>query len=330
MVNQKIFVFTLIMVLFVTFFATKMLIPVLLRKKIGQRILETGPNWHKSKNGTPTMGGVGFVIAISVAFFLSLLVFGKGIEKRELLAIVNVYLYGISNALIGMVDDLAKVRKKENAGLTPKGKLALQSIASILFLVLMGQTGVVTTEIKIPFTEISLEIGFLYYVFSFLLLCGVTNAVNLTDGLDGLASTCVLSVGALLSFVGLFSSENVAFSFYGASLMGATIGFLIFNFYPAKIFMGDTGSLFFGALVVSVSFINNNPLLVLIYGFVFMCEALSVILQVGYFKLTKGKRLFKMAPLHHHFEKCGYSEIKVVSVFGVASAIFCIIAYFGF
>lgn len=330
MVNQRIFVFTLLAVFFVTVFATKKLIPVLLNKKIGQKILEIGPQWHKNKNGTPTMGGVGFVIAISIAFLLSLIIFGSEIEKRDIYAIINVYFYGILNAIIGMIDDLAKIRKKENEGLTPKGKLLLQSIAAVLFLVLMSQTGALTTEIKIPFTTVTIEMGFAYYVLAFLLLCGVTNAVNLTDGLDGLASTCVLTVGALLSFVGLLSIENVAFSFFGGALLGATVGFLIFNFHPAKIFMGDTGSLFLGAVVVAVSFINNNPLIVLLYGFVFICEAISVILQVGYFKLTKGKRLFKMAPLHHHFEKCGFGEVKVVAIFGLVSAIFCMVAYFGF
>lgn len=330
MVNQGIFIFVIITVFIITVIATKKLIPILLKKKIGQQILEIGPSWHKNKNGTPTMGGLGFVIAISTAFIITLAVFGSELEKRELSSIVNVFTYGILNGIIGMIDDLAKIRKKENEGLTPKGKLILQSAAAILFLTLMRQTGEISTVIKIPFTQIELELGFLYYVFAFLLLCGITNAVNLTDGLDGLASTCVLTVGILFSIVGISQTGSVALGFFGGALVGAAAGFLIFNFHPAKIFMGDTGSLFFGAIVVGASFINNNPLLVIIYGFVFIVEAASVMLQVGYFKLTKGKRLFKMAPIHHHFEKSGYSEVKVVSIFGIVSAIFCIIAYFGF
>lgn len=328
MINGRIFLLTIVVVFMSTVIITKKLIPVLARKKIGQKILEIGPNWHKSKNGTPTMGGIGFVLSITITLFIVLTIFGKELDNRENSSIINVFLYAILNGIIGMIDDIAKIRKRENEGLTPKGKLILQSIASILFLFLMSQNSVVSTSVKIPFADLEIELGFFYYIFAFLLLCGVTNAVNLTDGLDGLASTCVLSVGAFISFVGLAAIESVALCFFGASLLGAMLGFLIFNFHPAKIFMGDTGSLFLGALVVGISFAINNPLLVLIYGFVFICEALSVVLQVTYFKLTKGKRLFKMAPLHHHFEKSGYSEIKVVYLFGIISVIFCIIAFF--
>ena len=163
-----------------------------------------------------------------------------------------------------------------------------------------------------------------------MLLCGTVNAVNLTDGIDGLASTCVLTVGAFFTFVGVLKLENIALIFLGSLLMGATLGFLVFNLHPAKIFMGDTGSLFFGAIVVGASFIIGNPLLVVVYGFVFMIEAASDIIQVVYFKLTKGKRLFKMAPLHHHFEKSGFSEMKIVALFGITNVIFCIAAFWGF
>lgn len=330
MVNQGIFIFTTVSVFLLSVLITKKLIPVLTKLKIGQKILEIGPSWHGGKNGTPTMGGLGFFGAIIITFFVTMLIFGSQLEKRDLYCIINVLSFGMLNAVIGIIDDLAKVRKKENEGLTPKGKLILQSIAAVLFLFLMRQTGTIDSIIKIPFTEIELNVGFLYYVVSFLLLCGITNAVNLTDGVDGLASSCVLSVGVLISVIAITGQDSASLGFFGGALIGGTVGFLIFNFYPAKIFMGDTGSLFLGAIVVGVSFINNNPLLVLIYGFVFVAEAISVILQVGYFKLTKGKRLFKMAPLHHHFEKCGLSEVKIVSVFGIASAVFCIIAYFGF
>ena len=231
--------------------------------------------------------------------------------------------------MIGIIDDMAKLKKRRNEGLTPMGKLILQSVAAIVFLILMSVTANLSTVIKIPFTRVELELGFFYYVFAFLMLCGVTNAVNLTDGVDGLASTCALSVGIFLTFVGLLVEENAAISFFAATLIGASLGFLIFNFHPAKVFMGDTGSLFIGALIVGVAFALNTPLLVFLYGFVFIFEALSVILQVVYFKITHGKRLFKMAPFHHHLEKSGLSEAKIVSIFGLINSIFCIIAYLG-
>ncbi|MBE6674167.1 MAG: phospho-N-acetylmuramoyl-pentapeptide-transferase [Ruminococcaceae bacterium] len=312
-----------------TVLLTKMIIPLLTKKRIGQKILDIGPNWHKAKEGTPTMGGIAFILASIISFVAIMLIFGKALDKRDLFCLINVFAYGVLNCLVGLIDDIAKYRKAKNEGLTPAGKLALQSICAILFLIAMGITVGVSTTVKIPFTDIELEIGFFYYILSFLILCGIVNAVNLTDGIDGLASTCVLTVGMFFSFVGLAEEDSISLSFFGAILIGATVGFLIYNLHPAKIFMGDTGSLFLGAIVVGASFILDNPILVIIYGFIFICEAISDILQVGYFKLTKGKRLFKMAPIHHHLEKCGFSEMKIVSVFGVISAVFCILAYIG-
>ena len=329
MISEKIYFITVGITLLLTILITKRLIPVLLSKKIGQKILDIGPRWHKSKEGTPTMGGLGFVLAICIAFIVILTAFYSQIEKKETHAIINIFLFGMVNGIIGLIDDIAKFRKKKNEGLTPKGKLILQSISAIVFLLLMKATIGISTTIKIPFIGIELEMGFFYYIVSFLLLCGITNAVNLTDGVDGLASTCILSVGAFLSFIGFVKVESIAVTFFGAALVGASLGFLLFNLHPAKIFMGDTGSLFFGAIVVGVSFAINNPLIVLVYGFVFVLEALSVMLQVAWFKISKGKRLFKMAPLHHHFEKCGWSEMKVVSVLGIVSSLFCIIAFWG-
>ncbi len=326
---SKIYLIALILTFICTVLLTKMIIPLLTRKKIGQKILDIGPSWHKGKEGTPTMGGIAFVIASIISFTVVMLVFGRSIEKRELFCTINVFVYGVLNCLVGLIDDIAKLKKSKNEGLTPVGKLLLQSICSILFLIAMSVTVGVSTTIKIPFTDIELEIGFFYYILSFLILCGVVNAVNLTDGIDGLASICVLTVAMLFSFVGLAKENSTSLSFFGAVLIGATLGFLIYNLHPAKIFMGDTGSLFLGAIVVGASFILENPILVIIYGFIFICEAISDILQVVYFKITKGKRLFKMAPLHHHLEKCGFSEMKVVSIFGIINAIFCIIAFLG-
>lgn len=329
MINIKMFLITAALTFILTVVFTKKIIPILKMKKLGQKILNIGPNWHKGKEGTPTMGGVAFVSASIIAIIVTIIAFKTEISKREIQAIIVVFLYGLLNCLVGIIDDIAKIKKAKNEGLTPIGKLVFQAILAVLFLITLKSTVGLSTIIKIPFSNIQIDFGTFFYIFAFLLLCGTVNAVNLTDGLDGLASTCVLTVGMFLSFTGIIKLESSSISIIGAILIGSTLGFLVFNLHPAKIFMGDTGSLFFGGLVVGASFIVGNPLIVVFYGFIFMCEALSDILQVSYFKITKGKRLLKMAPLHHHLEKCGYSEIKIVSVFSIINAIFCIIAYFG-
>ena len=330
MVNNKVFFVTLAITLFLTAVFTWKIIGIMTRRKIGQNILEVGPIWHKKKEGTPTMGGVAFLLASTVAFLTVFLLYGCKMERHGAFIIINVFLYAVLNGAVGLIDDISKYRNKRNEGLTPFGKLAFQSVLAILFLVSVGMSTGITTALKIPFTSVELELGIFYYVLAFFVLCGVTNAVNLTDGLDGLASTCVLCVGALFTAVELTVGFDGSYGFFGGVLVGASIGFLIFNLHPAKIFMGDTGSLFFGAIVASMGIATNNLLVTLIYSFVFLCEAISDILQVAYFKITKGKRLFKMAPLHHHFEKCGYSEMKIVSLFGIVSVLFCGIAAIDF
>ena len=307
---------------------TKKLIPLMSERKIGQKILEIGPKWHKSKEGTPTMGGVSFLISMLIAYLAVLALYGNEMERNNLILLANIFIYGLLNGAVGLIDDLAKYRKQKNEGLTPKGKLIFQSIIAVLFLVSVEISTGISTVVKIPFTAYEWDMGFFYYVVAFFMLCGITNAVNLTDGLDGLASTCVLSVGVLFSVIGFLLHTEGTFSFFGGALMGICIGFLIYNLHPAKIFMGDTGSLFLGAIIVSAGIATNNPLATIVYSMVFIVEAISVILQVAYFKITKGKRLLKMAPMHHHFEKCGLSEMKIVSVFGVASALFSVAAYF--
>ena len=329
MINNKMYFTSLVITFILTVVITKKLIPVLTRKKIGQTILEIGPNWHKGKEGTPTMGGIAFLFAAIVSVLLTLPIFNSEIDKREILTIINIFVYGLLNCLVGVIDDISKIKKSKNEGLTPKAKLAFQGILAVLFLISMKLTVGLSTAVEIPFTDLQIDLGIFYYVISFFLLCGTVNAVNLTDGIDGLASTCVLTVGVFLSFVGFLKSESNAAVFFGAILIGSTLGFLIFNLHPAKIFMGDTGSLFLGSIVVGTAFIFNNPLIVVLYGFIFMIEAVSDILQVLYFKLTKGKRLFKMAPLHHHLEKSGYSEMKIVAIFGIINAMFCVIAFLG-
>lgn len=329
MLHEKIFIVTILTAFIVTLIFTKYLIKYLKTKNIKQKILEEGPSWHKKKEGTPTMGGIAMIFASFVAFLIVCVLFGKNLEKRELMVLLNTFVFAVTNGFVGVVDDLAKIRKRKNEGLTPKGKIVFQSIIAVVYLMLMKVFADVETKVFIPYFDVEIELGILYYVLAFFLLCGMVNAVNLTDGLDGLASLCVLSVGLFLTFCGVAYGENAVSSFSGAILVGTATAFLFYNLHPARIFMGDTGSLFLGGIVVASGFALNNPLLVLIYGFVFVFEALSVILQVAFFKISKGKRIFKMAPFHHHLEKCGISEMKVVCILGLANLLFCVLACFG-
>ncbi len=323
--NLHLFFTMLIASFLATFVFTKVLIPIVVSKKAGQRILEIGPSWHKSKEGTPTMGGIGFVLATFVCFLIFL--FGVKVENlQEKNYALILIIYAILNALIGFIDDLSKVSKKQNKGLSARSKFILQAVAAIIFLILMNKVIGIDTTIALPFTSIAIDIGILYYPVAFLLLCGFVNAVNLTDGVDGLAASVTSTVAVLFSIASLVFIQSESLAFISSTLLGAMLAFLIFNVHPAKIFMGDTGSLFLGAIVVGVSFLLNNILLVLIYGIVYLIEALSVMLQVGFFKISKGKRLLKMAPLHHHFEKCGWSENKVVIIFTILNGIFCLFA----
>ncbi len=325
--NIQVFFLGFLLSLVLTILFTKKLIPIIKAKKYGQRILEVGPNWHKAKEGTPTMGGLGFIFAIIISFLIYCFFIRNNNEPRKIICLLNVIVYAILNGLIGIIDDMAKIRNKRNEGLTPIKKFTFQSVAAILFLISFRFTVGIETSIKIPFVKNEIELGFFFYILAFFVLCGFVNAVNLSDGIDGLASCLTLTVASLFVLLGVAQNDS-SIVFLSASLVGAMLGFLVFNFYPAKVFMGDTGSLFLGAIVVAYSFLINNILLVILYGFVFLCEALSVILQVVYFKITKGKRILKMAPLHHHFEKCGWSEIKVVSIFSLVNFVFCAIVYF--
>ncbi len=327
--NLYVFLVALAITLTLTILILIKLIPYLKSKKVGQKILEIGPRWHKSKEGTPTMGGIAFIIATIIAFVLSIVIFKNNISKRELVLSINILFYAVLNALIGLIDDIAKMKKAVNQGLTPKMKFAFQSVAAILFLISMHYTCGMNTSLFIPFLNKTYSLGVFYYILAYLLLCGIVNSVNLTDGLDGLASSVSLSVGFFFTLISFLVYNDFVITLLGGAIIGSTIGFLVFNLYPARVFMGDIGSLFLGALIVSASFAINNPLLVVIYGFVFVIEALSDIIQVVYFKISKGKRVFKMAPLHHHFEKSGWSEMRIVSVFTILNSIFCIFAYFG-
>lgn len=308
----------------ITVLISRKLIPILKSRKMGQTILEIGPRWHKSKEGTPTMGGLAFIAAsvivgISASVYLSVT---DGV--RAALPVSFTLAFGVICGLIGCIDDSAKLRKKQNEGLTAPQKYLLQLVASALYLLGMTLVCEINTVMYIPFVGAEVDFGILYYIVALLLLTGVNNAVNLTDGIDGLCSSVTLVVGLFFTAVGYMNGlaePDGAVLLLGALLIGSCGGFLVYNFYPARVFMGDTGSLFLGGLVVGGAFMIDNPLLVLVFGLVYVIEAASVILQVGYFKLTHGKRLFKMAPIHHHFEKCGWSEIKIVVVASVLTAV---------
>lgn len=313
----------------ITVLVSRRLIPILKSRKMGQTILEIGPRWHKSKEGTPTMGGLAFIAAsVTVGVLASVyLAFTDGI--RTTLPFMFTLAFGVICGLIGCIDDAAKLRKKQNEGLTAPQKYLLQLIAAALYLLGMTLVCGVDTSLYIPFFDVELELGAFYYVIALLLLTGVNNAVNLTDGIDGLCSSVTLVVGLFFTAVGYMNGlaePDGELLLLGAVMIGSCAGFLVYNFYPARVFMGDTGSLFLGGLVVGGSFMLGKPLLVIVFGLVYIIETASVILQVGYFKLTHGKRLFKMAPIHHHFEKCGWSEIKIVVVASVVTVVMSIVS----
>ena len=295
-----------------------------LRKmKFGQKILEIGPKWHMNKQNIPTMGGFMFIIGIAAAVIIGNIVMGE-ISVSSLAVLGLAVAYGA----VGLVDDYAKIKKKENAGLTPKQKLVLQIlVAGVFILVLfLGSSGL--PQLWIPFTGISFSWPWpLYIVFAAFVIVGADNAVNLTDGIDGLAASVTLPVAIFFVFVG-FRRGDMGVVIFSAALAGALLGFLRYNFNPAKVFMGDTGSCSGGA-IAALAFAYDMPLILLLVGFVYLCETLSDIIQVAYFKATHGKRIFKMAPLHHHFEMCGWNEKKIVAVFTAVSALMCLLAYWG-
>ena len=313
----------------ITVILERLIIPILKSHKVGQQILEIGPRWHKDKAGTPTMGGICFIMAIlAVMTVVSIISATKG-GANELIPLALALGLATLNGMIGFFDDYTKLIKKQNEGFSAKQKILLQSLVAIVYLVAMALTDNINTSLHIPFTSVSLELGIFYYVFAFILIIGFVNSVNLTDGIDGLASSVTLVVGIFFSVVA-FTTDHRILALIGAAIIGATAGFLMYNFYPARVFMGDTGSLFLGGLVVGAIFVLDEPMIIFLVGVIYLAEALSDIIQVGVFKLSgRKKRVFKMAPIHHHFEQCGWSEIKVVAVFSLVTLIFCIVAYFG-
>lgn len=295
------------------------LIPRLRILKFGQQILEDGPAWHKSKAGTPTMGGIMFITGVLISSVIALLV---DFDIKYLSMLVVALGFGV----IGFVDDYVKVVKHRNLGLTASQKFILQAVLAIVYVLILKYSGDLSSEIIIPFTSKTLSMPWwLYVVFILFVVTGTVNAVNLTDGLDGLATSITIAVSLFLAVVGIIFAESAA-GYFSAAVLGGCIGFLFFNHYPAKVFMGDTGSLFLGGAISVIAVGLKMPLILVIAGFVYLFETLSVIIQVTYFKKT-GKRVFKMTPIHHHFEKCGWREKKIVAVFTAVTAVLCVIAF---
>lgn len=328
MSNTVCFILVLLLQFSLTAIAARIIIPILRSHKMGQKILDVGPRWHKSKEGTPTMGGLSFMAAALITAATAGVVFMLTNKEANAARIMITVAFAFLNGFIGIIDDRVKLLHRQNEGLTAGQKYALQLGAAILYLAAMRIFGGLTTSLHIPYANMSIELGWLYYVFAVILITGIVNSVNLTDGVDGLASsvTAVVAVFyAVVSFVVPYADGI----FVSALIIGSCLGFLVYNFYPARVFMGDTGSLFLGGLTVGCAFLIDNPVIVLVAGLLYLIESISVIIQVTYFKATHGKRFFRMAPIHHHFEKGGWSEIKVVTVFSLFTLATCILAWFG-
>ncbi|MDO4869255.1 MAG: phospho-N-acetylmuramoyl-pentapeptide-transferase [Bacillota bacterium] len=305
---------------------TKFEIPVL-REKAGQNIREEGLKSHYSKAGTPSMGGISIIVAACVVSLLATIIFGG-----KILHTVAILIVFLGFGVVGFIDDYLKVIKKQNEGLKAKQKFGLQVIIAVIFAVLYTAVSDYGTQVYIPIADVFVNFGFFYYIFIVFAVLAMTNAVNLTDGLDGLASGVTALVSLFFAIAGsMFAANNYVDSteiYFFAALCGGCLGFLVFNKNPAKVFMGDTGSLALGGGLAAAAIVMKLELLLLIAGLLYVIEALSVVMQVSYFKLTHGKRIFKMAPIHHHFEMCGFSERQVVVSFWLFTLICCIIALF--
>ena len=305
----------------VSMLVTARMIPLMKEKQFGQFIREEGPQAHLSKAGTPTMGGIAFIIGITVALVVSMFMPGSRLTGK-IAILLSMFAFGA----IGFIDDYNKVAKKQNEGLTPKQKLVLQAVFGLALAVfMMLKEG---TTMLIPFTGKVVDIGILYIPFIVFIEIAMANAVNLTDGLDGLASSTSAIVACTFAVIGMtVGGGNEPMAAAGQAVFGALIGFLLYNHYPAKIFMGDTGSMALGGVLSAMAIVGHMEWLLPIAGLIYVIEALSVIIQVTYFKKTGGRRIFRMAPIHHHFELGGWHETKVVRVFCLFTLVCCIIAW---
>lgn len=314
-----------ISLLLVAFFLTVLMLPRLIKYlhvlKFGQAIREEGPQSHMHKKGTPTMGGISFIVSIVISLIIAMILDSGNIQYYILFIYTT-----ISFSIIGYIDDMLIVVKKKNDGLAPRKKLMLQILFSVIFYILVTFIYKDINYIHIPGLDYNLNISYLYLIFLVFWQTGFSNAVNLTDGLDGLATSVTIittSTFALLAY----KENNFPVLVFCLTIVGALLGFLLFNKNPAKIFMGDTGSLALGGILAAISVILHKEIAFLFIGLVYILETLSVIIQVAYFKKT-GKRIFKMSPLHHHFELSGYGEVKTVYIFVIIAVISSAIGYF--
>ena len=310
----------------------KFYVPWLVKIKAGQEIKENGPTWHMSKSGTPTMGGV---IFISACILVCLTVGFESMRSGDYTHIF-VLLFALVFGAIGFLDDWEKLRKKQNLGLSAKAKFLLQLAAALVFVLLLRKLGYLSTRLYVPFWNVEVYIPeVLYFILAAFIIVGTVNAVNITDGVDGLASGTSLPVCLFFVVVSFMWGERyMALGIFASALLGGLMGFLVYNFNPAKVFMGDTGSLFLGGAIAALAFAYDMPLILITLGIVYISETLSDIIQVAYFKLTHGKRVFKMAPFHHHLEMGGWmgkkwKEKELFALFTSVSLIFAIISFIG-
>lgn len=313
--------------------ACRIIIPVLRRHHIGQHIYtEYGPAWHAGKQGTPTMGGVCFIIPMLICalpYFIGEVLKARAdvfYHNDDLIPLALCLCLGVGNAMIGFVDDYAKLLHKKNQGLSSLQKLLLQAVVAALYVYGMAATGNMSTVVDIQFLSIHWDLGVGYYALAVLIILAMVNSTNLTDGVDGLASSVALAVSLCATIIA-FLFANSASVLLCAVMIGSMIGFLMFNYHPAKVFMGDTGSLYLGGILIGMGFLLNEPLMMLLICGVFVLDMLSSFAQILSYKLFK-RRIFKMAPVHHHFEKLGWSEEKIVYVFSLVSILFGGIAIF--
>ncbi len=307
-------------------------VPWLKKIKAGQEIKENGPTWHMSKSGTPTMGGVIFISACT----LVCLTVGFDSMRRGDFTHIFVLLFALVFGAIGFLDDWEKLRKKQNLGLSAKAKFLLQLVAALVFVLLLRRMGYISTHLYIPFWNTEVYIPeVIYFILAAFIIVGTVNAVNITDGVDGLASGTSIPVCLFFAAVSfLWGDKYMALGIFASALLGGLMGFLVYNFNPAKVFMGDTGSLFLGGAIAALAFAYDMPLILITLGIIYIIETLSDIIQVTYFKLTHGKRVFKMAPFHHHLEMGGWTgkkwkEKELFALFTSISLVFAIISFIG-
>ena len=319
------FIISIAISFFVTLILARFLIPVLKSVKMGQKILDIGPRWHKSKEGTPTMGGLFFMGGVVLAMLTTGVI--TVIQSKDVSMFIHLA-FILFSGMVGFLDDYVKFFKKQNKGLSVRQKLVFQFATAGAYLFSLALAGKIDTSVLLPFTSYRLDLGIFYYVFMLAGIVFTVNSVNLTDGIDGLASSVTLVVSIFFAVLS-FKVDNAGALMLSGAIIGGMAGFLVYNFHPAKVFMGDTGSLFLGGAVCALAMWLGVPLILLFMGIIYYIEAFSVMIQVTVYKLT-GKRVFKMSPIHHHFEMCGWSEYKLVFVFSAVTALGAALGCFAF